>query len=43
MSDFKLILTGDLDKIEETIFSCYFLQMFGKESDFSAVMKGSLG
>jgi singapore isolate B (sub-type 7) whole genome shotgun sequence assembly, scaffold_6 len=25
------------------IFSCYFLQMFGKESDFSAVMKGSLG
>ncbi|KAK8800299.1 hypothetical protein WA171_004933 [Blastocystis sp. BT1] len=60
IADFKLILSGDIDKVEETknkrsffmvnhqteldwIFSCYFLQMFDKESDFSAVMKGSLG
>ena len=60
LSDFKLVLTGDVDKLLETkdkrsiyiqnhiteldwIFVSYFLQVFGRESDFSAVMKGSIG
>lgn len=60
ISDFKLILTGDVELLNSTkdkrsfyiqnhqteldwIFMSYFLQMFGREADFSAVMKGSLG
>ena len=59
ISDFKVILTGDVDMIEKTktsrciyiqnhqteldwLFMCYFLQMFGREDDFSAIMKGSI-
>lgn len=60
ISDFKLILTGDVDKLIATkdkrslfvlnhqteldwIFESYFLQMFNREADFSAIMKSSLG
>ena len=60
ITDFKVILTGDVDKLEQTknnrcvyiqnhqteldwLFCNYFLQMFDRESDFSAVMKGSIG
>lgn len=60
ITDFKVILTGDVDKLDETknnrcvyiqnhqteldwLFCNYFLQMFDREADFSAVMKGSIG